>query len=56
MAKVTKVNVDENQELARRFKVQSIPLLLFFKDGELKDQHLGAAPKKALLSKLEALI
>ena len=56
VAKVTKVNVDENQELARRFKVQSIPLLLFFKDGELKDQHLGAAPKKALLSKLEALI
>ena len=56
VAKVTKVNVDENQELARRFKVQSIPLLLFFKGGELKDQHLGAAPKKALLSKLEALI
>ena len=56
VAKVTKVNVDENQELARRFKVQSIPLLLFFKDGELKDQLLGAAPKKTLLSKLEALI
>lgn len=56
VAKVAKVNVDENQELARRFKVQSIPLLLFFKDGELKDQLLGAAPKKTLLSKLEALI
>lgn len=56
VAKIVKVNVDENQELAKRFKVQSIPLLLFFKGGELKDQHLGAANKKTLLSKLEALI
>lgn len=56
VAKVAKVNVDDNPELARRFKVQSIPLLLFFKNGEVKDQQLGAAPKKALLSKLEALI
>lgn len=56
VVKVAKVNVEENQELVRRFKVQGIPLLLFFKDGELKDQHVGAAPKKALLSKLEALI
>lgn len=56
VAKIVKVNVDENQELAKRFKVQSIPLLLFFKGGELKDQLLGAANKKTLLSKLEALI
>ena len=56
VAKIAKVNVDENQELARRFKVQSIPLLLFFKGGELKDQMLGAANKKTLLNKLEALI
>ena len=55
-AKVAKVNVDDNPELTRRFKVQSIPLLLFFKDGEVKDQMLGAANKKALLNKLEALI
>lgn len=56
VAKIVKVNVDENQELAKRYKVQSIPLLLFFKGGELKDQLLGAANKKTLLSKLEALI
>ena len=56
VAKVAKVNVEENQELVRRFKVQGIPLLLFFKNGEVMDQHVGAAPKKALLSKLDALI
>jgi thioredoxin 1 len=56
VAKIAKVNVDENQELARRFKVQSIPLLLFFKGGEVKDQLLGAANKKTLLTKLEALV
>ena len=55
-AKVAKVNVDDNPELTRRFKVQSIPLLLFFKDGEVKDQMLGATNKKTLLNKLEALI
>ena len=56
VAKIAKVNVDENLELARRFKVQSIPLLLFFKNGEVKDQMLGATNKKTLLNKLEALI
>ena len=56
VAKVVKVNADENQELVRQYKVQGIPLLLFFKDGELKDQIVGAQQKKTLLSKLEALI
>lgn len=55
-AKVAKVNVDDNPELTRRFKVQSIPLLLFFKNGEVADQMLGATNKKTLLNKLEALI
>ncbi len=55
-AKVAKVNVDDNPELTRRFKVQSIPLLLFFKDGEVRDQLLGATNKKTLLNKLEALL
>ncbi len=55
-AKVVKINVDDNPELTRRFKVQSIPLLLFFKDGEVKDQMLGATNKKTLLNKLEALL
>ena len=56
VAKVAKVNVEENQELARRFKVQGIPLLLFFKGGELVDRLVGATTKKTLLGKLDALI
>ncbi len=56
VAKIAKVNVDENQELATRFKVQSIPLLLFFKDGQVVDQQRGADTKKALISKLDALL
>lgn len=50
--KVAKVDVDENRELAARFKVQSIPTLLVFKNGEVANQAIGARPK----SELEKLI
>ena len=55
-AKVAKVNVDDCQQLATRFRVSSIPLLLFLKNGEVKDQVVGAGKGKAdLLAKLDAL-
>ncbi|MDB6155413.1 MAG: thioredoxin [Chthoniobacteraceae bacterium] len=55
-AKVGKINVDENQQLAARFRVSSIPILLFLQNGEVKDQVLGAGTSKAsLLAKLDAL-
>jgi thioredoxin 1 len=53
--KITKVNVDENQGLAAKFGVRSIPMLLFFKGGEIKDQVVGVLPKDALAAKLDAL-
>jgi thioredoxin 1 len=55
-AKVGKVNIDENQQLALRFRVSSIPMLLFLKGGEVHDQVVGAGTSKAgLLAKLDAL-
>jgi len=55
-AKVGKVNVDEARELAVKYGVKSIPLLLFFKGGEVKDQIVGANVTKDMLKqKLEAL-
>ena len=48
-AKIAKVNVDENQELAVQFGVRSIPMLLMFKDGQIADQMIGAAPKARLM-------
>lgn len=55
-AKVGKVNVDESQQLAARFRVSSIPMLLFLKGGEVVDQVVGAGTgKAALLAKLDAL-
>jgi thioredoxin 1 len=55
-AKVGKVNVDDCQGLAARYQINSIPALLFFKNGERVDQLVGAAPKSTLLSKLDALL
>ncbi|MBI1622826.1 thioredoxin [Aquamicrobium zhengzhouense] len=46
--KVAKVNIDENPELAAQYGVRSIPTLMLFKDGEIADMKVGAAPKTAL--------
>ncbi|WP_173935074.1 thioredoxin [Chelativorans sp. Marseille-P2723] len=46
--KVAKVNIDENPELAAQYGVRSIPTLIMFKNGEVADMKVGAAPKTAL--------
>jgi len=55
-AVVGKVNVDNNPTVSAKFGVRSIPTLLFFKDGELVDKQVGAVPKQALASKLDAQV
>lgn len=50
--KVGKINVDEQMDLAVRFKVTSIPLLVVMKDGAVVDQSLGAKPKDKILQML----
>ena len=53
--KFCKVNVDEQPELANRFKIMSIPSLISFKDGNLKDMSVGAKPKEQILEMLTSL-
>jgi thioredoxin 1 len=55
-AKITKMDVDNNPQVAMQFGIRSIPTLLFFKDGEVVDQLIGASSKKTLADKLEALV
>jgi len=53
--KVAKVNVDENQSLSLKYNIRAIPSLLFFKNGQLRDQVTGVTSKKDLLNRIEAL-
>ena len=54
--KVAKVNVDENPGLAGQYQVQAIPTLLYFADGAVRDRVMGAAGKKAIVSRIEGLM
>ena len=49
---VVKVNVDDADEIAMRFRIMSIPTLLFFKNGAMVDRSVGAMPKSALVDKI----
>jgi len=51
--KVTKVNVDTNQELARHYGVESIPTLLIFKEGRIAARHTGVTPESTLRAELQ---
>ena len=55
-AKVGKLDVDDNATLASRYGVRSIPTLLFFKNGEVVDQLVGAVPRATIAEKLNALV
>lgn len=53
---VCKVNVDEQQELAANQGVKGIPAIFFYKDGQVVDQHVGAAAKKVFQDKIDSLL
>ena len=55
-AKICKCNVDENPDLAGDFDVQAIPTLLVFRNGEVVDRMVGAAPKTEIAGKLDSLL
>jgi thioredoxin 1 len=55
-AKIGKMDVDHHPRTPMGFGVRSIPTLLFFKDGQVVDQLIGTAPKRALAERLENLV
>jgi thioredoxin 1 len=55
-AKVAKVDVDRNPQVAGRYDIRSIPTLLVFKDGQVVDRVIGVVPKKVLTDKLNSFL
>ena len=53
---IGKCNVDDEEELAAEFGIMSIPSILFFKDGQQVDKHVGAATRNLLEDKIKALL
>lgn len=53
---VAKCNVDDADEVAMQFGIRSIPTLLFFKNGELVDRHVGVASKNDITTKINNLL
>jgi thioredoxin 1 len=51
---VVKVNVDDADEIAMRYRIMSIPTLIFFKGGQMVDRTVGAMPKSVLVEKINA--
>ena len=54
--KVVKVNLDENQDLAMKYSIRSIPTLLLFKEGKLIDTKVGLLPKSDLVEWLDSKV
>src|SRR4028119_2096535 len=54
--KVVKCNVDENQEIAMKYGVMSIPNLIFFKDGQVVNQAVGYMNKSQLAAKVDEVL
>lgn len=54
--KIGKLNVDENQEVAQRYGIMSIPTFLLFKNGKVVEQMVGVPSEDGLVAKLESHI
>ena len=52
-AKVVKLNVDDNMETSAKYGIKGIPTLLLFKDGEIKDQVVGATSREGIARLIE---
>lgn len=54
--KFCRLNVDQNPQTAARYRIMSIPTLIFLKDGKVVDTVIGAVPEQTLQPKIEALL
>ncbi|MDO4543537.1 MAG: thioredoxin [Clostridia bacterium] len=54
--KVMKVNVDEQGELAERYKINTIPCLILFKDGDILEKSVGAKPKHLVAAMIDSAL
>ncbi len=55
-AKIGKLDVDSNPQVAIKYRIRNIPTILILKDGEVFDKHVGVASKAQLAEKLEAAL
>lgn len=55
-AVIGKVDIESADDLAARFAIRNIPTVLFFKDGQIVDKQVGAAPRPVLEDKLKSLL
>ncbi|MCH7781715.1 thioredoxin [candidate division KSB1 bacterium] len=54
--KVGKVDVDSNPKVSSKYQIRSIPSIVFFKNGKVTDQIVGAVPKVKIMSKVESIL
>ena len=54
--KFAKLNVDQNPEIADRYGIRGIPTLIIFKDGQIANQTVGAAPRESLVQQIEDVL
>lgn len=55
-AAIGKIDIEENDDLATQYAIRNIPTVLFFKNGQVVDKMVGAAPKSAYEEKLKSLL
>lgn len=55
-AVIGKVNVDLNAELTKEYGIRNLPTILFIKNGEIVDKHVGMVQKSVLETKIKALL
>ncbi len=53
---IGKIDVDNNPDVCSKYGIRNIPTVLFFKNGEIVEKQVGAAPKNAIIAKIESLI